>query len=107
MTISDPLLNPSDAFGMAGRYATYVDLAHQIRARFVDPDATLRELFSRIEFNICLADGGLPERTVTVRHADKTLHTLAIDLSGPPDSVNSAINETASWIAGRARRVSG
>jgi len=55
----------------------------------------------------CLADGGLPERTVTVRHADKILHTLAIDLSGPPDSVDSAINETAGWIADRARRVSG
>ncbi len=50
----------------------------------------------------CLADGGLPERTVAVRHADKLLHTLAIDLSGPPDSVNSAINETADRIAYRA-----
>ena len=35
-----------------GRYATYAGLAHQIRAQFVDPDATLRELFSRISFNI-------------------------------------------------------
>lgn len=35
-----------------GRYATYVDLAHQIRARFSRPDATLRELFARISFNI-------------------------------------------------------
>ena len=45
-----------DAFGMAGRYATYVDLADQIRARFVDPDATLRELFSRIIFNILVSN---------------------------------------------------
>ena len=50
----------------------------------------------------CLADGGRPERMVTVRHADKLLHTLAINLTGPPDSVNRAINEAASWIADRA-----
>ncbi len=36
----------------SGRYATYVDLAHQIRGGFVDADDTLRELFSRIVFNI-------------------------------------------------------
>ncbi len=35
-----------------GRYATYSDLAHQIRARFVHSDDTLRELFARIAFNI-------------------------------------------------------
>ncbi len=37
---------------MAGRYATYHALADQIRSRFTRPDATLRELFSRITFNI-------------------------------------------------------
>ncbi len=35
-----------------GRYATYVDLAAKIRAEFVEPDATLAELFARISFNI-------------------------------------------------------
>jgi serine/threonine-protein kinase HipA len=35
-----------------GRYATYVDLAHKIRELCVDPDATLRELYARIAFNI-------------------------------------------------------
>lgn len=35
-----------------GRYATYIDLAHCIRARFTDAEATLRELFGRIAFNI-------------------------------------------------------
>lgn len=35
-----------------GRYATYVDLAHKIRADFSHPDDTLRELFARISFNI-------------------------------------------------------
>ncbi len=35
-----------------GRYATYVDLADRIRADFVRPKETLRELFGRISFNI-------------------------------------------------------
>lgn len=39
-----------------GRYATYVDLAHAIRAAFVRPDATLRELFSRISCNILVGN---------------------------------------------------
>jgi serine/threonine-protein kinase HipA len=34
------------------RYASYADLADLIRARFTEPKATLRELFSRIVFNI-------------------------------------------------------
>lgn len=36
--------------------ATYPDLADQIRARFTDPDQTLRELFARIVFNICISN---------------------------------------------------
>lgn len=34
------------------RYGSYADLADEIRARFTEPKATLRELFSRIVFNI-------------------------------------------------------
>ena len=34
------------------RYASYADLARSIRMRFTDPRGTLRELFSRIVFNI-------------------------------------------------------
>ena len=52
----------------------------------------------------CREIGGRPERMVTVRHAGKVLHTLAIDLSGPPASVNAAINEAADWIFDRAKR---
>ena len=37
---------------LAGRYATYVELADLIRAAFSVPRATLRELFARIAFNI-------------------------------------------------------
>jgi serine/threonine-protein kinase HipA len=37
---------------VSARYASYADLAQAIRARFTDPRPTLRELFSRIVFNI-------------------------------------------------------
>ncbi len=37
---------------VGARYAPYADLAQMIRTRFTDPLATLRELFSRITFNI-------------------------------------------------------
>ena len=50
------ILELHDAHGIAGRYATYPNLAHRIRARFTQPDATLRELFSRIVFNILVGN---------------------------------------------------
>jgi serine/threonine-protein kinase HipA len=40
----------------AARYATYYDLADIVRRRFTDPASTLRELFSRIVFNICVSN---------------------------------------------------
>jgi serine/threonine-protein kinase HipA len=39
-----------------GRYATYVDFAHAIRERFTEPSKTLRELFSRIVFNVLVGN---------------------------------------------------
>jgi 5-methylcytosine-specific restriction enzyme subunit McrC len=50
----------------------------------------------------CLADGGVPERSVTVRHAGKVLHTRAIDLTGEPAAVAAEIEALADWIAERA-----
>jgi 5-methylcytosine-specific restriction enzyme subunit McrC len=47
----------------------------------------------------CLADGGQPERSVTVRHAGKVLHTRAVDLTGAPDAVATEIEALADWIA--------
>ena len=41
---------------MMARYATYADLADLIRASFVEPEATIRELFSRIAFNILVGN---------------------------------------------------
>ena len=42
--------------GTAGRYATHQGLAVLIRQRFTEPKAYLRELFSRIVFNICVSN---------------------------------------------------
>ncbi|MGD9571114.1 MAG: type II toxin-antitoxin system HipA family toxin [Thermoleophilia bacterium] len=39
-----------------GRYASYADLADTIRARFTEPLPSLRELFSRITFNILVGN---------------------------------------------------
>lgn len=49
----------------------------------------------------CMADGGRPESTVTVRHAGKLLHTLAINLSGSPTEVAAEIAKVANWIRER------
>ena len=38
------------------RYATYTGLAEAVRQRFTAPAATLRELFARIVFNICVGN---------------------------------------------------
>ena len=50
------ILELHDADGIAGRYATYTDLAHTIRSRFTSPRRTLHELFARITFNILVGN---------------------------------------------------
>jgi len=37
---------------MQARYASYGDLAEMVRARFTNPQVTLRELFGRLVFNV-------------------------------------------------------
>ncbi len=41
---------------LAGRWASYADLAQIIRESFTDPGATLKELFARITFNILVGN---------------------------------------------------
>jgi serine/threonine-protein kinase HipA len=41
---------------MQARYASYGDLAELVRARFADPQATLRELFGRMVFNVLVGN---------------------------------------------------
>jgi 5-methylcytosine-specific restriction enzyme subunit McrC len=51
----------------------------------------------------CLSPGGRPERSVTVRHAGKILHTKAIDLTGSASDVAAELAGLTEWIADRAR----
>jgi serine/threonine-protein kinase HipA len=39
-----------------GQMATYPELANEIRKRFTEPKKSLRELFSRVAFNICVGN---------------------------------------------------
>lgn len=41
---------------LAARWASYFDLAQVVRERFTEPEQTLRELFSRITFNILVGN---------------------------------------------------
>jgi serine/threonine-protein kinase HipA len=41
---------------IAGRWASYADLAQLIRESFTDPAATLKELFARITFNVLVGN---------------------------------------------------
>jgi serine/threonine-protein kinase HipA len=41
---------------MEARYASYLDFADQVRQRFINPKASLHELFARISFNILIGN---------------------------------------------------
>ncbi|WP_040600299.1 type II toxin-antitoxin system HipA family toxin [Patulibacter medicamentivorans] len=41
---------------LAARYASYADLAVQVRERFSEPERTLHELFARITFNVLIGN---------------------------------------------------
>jgi serine/threonine-protein kinase HipA len=86
----------------SARAASYPALADQIRTRFTDPDRTLRELFSRVVFNICVSNTDDHPRN----HAafwdghDLTL-TPAYDLTPQPRSSENAEQAMAIDRAGR------
>jgi len=81
---------------MMARYATYYDLADAIRSRFAEPKQALRELFSRITFNICVGNTDDHARN----HAafwDGTILTLtpAYDICPQPRSGGEATQAMA------------
>jgi serine/threonine-protein kinase HipA len=97
------------------RYATYHELAQQIRQRFTQPKTTLRELFSRITFNILVGnnddhprnhaafwDGGMLTLTPAYdicpqpRSGRTSAQLMAIDPSGFRDSQLNGCVEAAS-----------
>ena len=90
-----PVVSAATVLGMqtliAARHFTYVELADQIRARFVTPDATLRELFSRISFNILVGntDDHARNHAAFVMGDDLDL-TPAYDIAPQPRSGETA-----------------
>lgn len=63
------------------RYGSYVDLADRIRARFTEPKATLRELFSRIVFNVlCGNTDDHPRNHAAFRDGEALSLTPAYDI---------------------------
>jgi serine/threonine-protein kinase HipA len=81
---------------MMARYATYWELAHLIRARFTDPRATLRELFSRVVFNVCIGNTDDHARNHSAFWDGRTLSlTPAYDLCPQPRSGQEAAQAMA------------
>lgn len=74
------------------RYGSYADLADHIRQSFTSPAATLRELFSRIVFNILVGNtDDHPRNHAAFVNADGSLTlTPAYDICPQPRSVPQA-----------------
>jgi serine/threonine-protein kinase HipA len=86
----------------AGRDAGYPALADQIRARFTDPDQTLRELFSRVVFNICVSNTDDHARNHAAFWDGRELTlTPAYDLTPQPRGGGAAEQAMAIDRAGR------
>lgn len=78
------------------RYATYYDLADAIRSRFTEPQRTLRELFSRIVFNICVSNTDDHARNHSAFwNGDMLTLTPAYDLCPQPRSGGEATQAMA------------
>jgi len=83
---------------MAGRYASYADLAIQVRERFTHPADTLRELFSRITFNVLVGNTDDHARNhAAFWHPDRELLSLtpAYDICPQPRSGGEAAQAMA------------
>jgi serine/threonine-protein kinase HipA len=84
------------------RYGSYALLADQIRQSFTEPEATLRELFGRIVFNILVGNtDDHPRNHAAFVNADATLTlTPAYDICPQPRSVPQASQAMAIGRAG-------
>lgn len=76
---------------MMARYGSYEDLAELVRHRFVDAPATLRELFSRLVFNILCGNTDDHARNHAAFWDGQTLKlTPAYDICPQPRTGNEA-----------------
>jgi serine/threonine-protein kinase HipA len=89
----DRVVSAATVVGMqtlvAARHFTYTEFADAIRARFVEPDATLRELFARIMFNILVGntdDHARNHAAFVLGAGDDLKLTPAFDISPQPRS---------------------
>lgn len=105
------LMKPDIELRRRGRTVYVADVKYKLTA---DARARNADLYQLLAYTTaldlpegvliyCLADGGRPEREVTVRHAGKVLRTRAIDLTGPPQSVEAEIQALADWLVERSR----
>ncbi|HEX5593546.1 MAG TPA: HipA domain-containing protein [Solirubrobacterales bacterium] len=75
----------------SARYGSYATLADQVRARFTEPKATLRELFSRIVFNIlCSNTDDHPRNHAAFWDGEALSLTPAYDICPQPRSGGEA-----------------
>jgi serine/threonine-protein kinase HipA len=84
----------------AGRYATYTGLADAIRMYFTEPRSSLRELFARIAFNMCVSntDDHARNHAAFVDDAPGTVVlrlTPAYDIEPPPRTGDTAAQSMA------------
>lgn len=75
----------------SARYGSYADLADLVRARFTEPKATLRELFSRIVFNVlCSNTDDHPRNHAAFWDGEMLTLTPAYDICPQPRSGGEA-----------------
>ncbi len=90
------------AFG--DRRATYPELADLVRQRFLDPDATLQELFARIVFNVIVGNTDDHAKNHAAFWDGRTLElTPGYDISPQPRSGNEVNQAMAITRLGDAR----
>lgn len=89
---------------LASRHGTYVDLVDQIRIRFRRPDATLRELFTRIVVNVLVGNTDDHPRNIAAFWDGQMLDlTPAYDICPQPRSTGEAFQAMAYGTDGEAR----
>ncbi len=89
---------------MHARYATYPDLAQVIRTRFVDPQATLAELYGRLVLNVLTGNRDDHARNHSAFWDGRSLAlTPAYDLDPQPRDTGEATQAMALTRAGDRR----
>lgn len=89
---------------LASRHGSYVDLAEQIRLHFTEPDATLRELFTRIVVNVLVGNTDDHPRNVAAFWDGQHLTlTPAYDVCPQPRNTGETAQAMAYGSAGQSR----